>query len=79
MCSVSRLAKACVMRLTSDRVCLVVSEGVGLGSTPGLWAELEQKHYFAEYTMEGVSTEDNKIFMELDTGKYLFSRVQSLK
>ena len=69
----SRLAKVCVMRLTTDRVCLVVSEAGALGGTPALWAELEHQHYFAEYTMEGVSDEDNMIYMELQTGSSWFS------
>ncbi|XP_018011321.1 checkpoint protein HUS1 isoform X2 [Hyalella azteca] len=65
---VSRLAKSCILRLNSNHVCLVVSDGGALGGTPGLWAELEQQHYFSEYSMEGVS-EENQIFLELQTDK----------
>ena len=64
----SRLAKVCVLQLTSDKVCLVVSDGGAFEGTPGVWAEMEHQHYFAEYTMEGVSQEDNQIFLELQTG-----------
>lgn len=74
----SRLAKLCVLRLTPDHICLVVSDGGALGGTPGLWAEMEQQHYFAEYTMEGVSQDDNLIFLELQTGKFEHNCVQCI-
>ncbi|CAL4069208.1 unnamed protein product, partial [Meganyctiphanes norvegica] len=76
--TVARLAKVCVLRITPDRLFFIISESGTVGSAPGLWAELDQGHYFNEFNMEGVSAEQNEIFLELEPDK-LAKTLNSLK
>lgn len=74
--TIARMSKNCVMRITKDRIYFIINEaGVSAGNSPGLWAELDQGHFFNEYHMEGVSEENNEIFLELQPDK--FSKVLS--
>ncbi|KAL7641057.1 UNVERIFIED_CONTAM: hypothetical protein RMT77_008194 [Armadillidium vulgare] len=73
---IARLAKVCVIRITSSKIYFIISE-MG-GSNPGMWAELEQGYFFNEFDMEGVSSENNEIFLELVPDK-LAKSLNSLK
>jgi hypothetical protein len=46
-----------------------VEENVTVGN-PMVWSVLEQTHFFNEYSMSGVSEEQNEIYLEFETGMY---------
>ncbi|KAG8009678.1 Checkpoint protein HUS1 [Nibea albiflora] len=62
--TVSRLTKTCVLRLTPDNLLFVLSGKVADGGV-SMWCELSQANFFDEYQMEGVSSEDNEICLEV--------------
>ncbi|XP_063610271.1 checkpoint protein HUS1-like [Penaeus indicus] len=76
--TVARLAKVCVLRITPQKVFFIINDGGAVGSSPGLWAEVDQGHFFNEFNMEGVSEEHNEIFLELQPDK-LSRTLNSLK
>ena len=76
LCTAAKLSKLCVMRLTKDCVYFILTE-MGTGTTAGncgnlrcggpvVWIEMEQSHFFNEYTMEGVTRDDPDIYVELE-------------
>lgn len=62
--TISKLTKTCVLRLTPDNLFFVLSEKVANGGV-SLWCELSQVNFFDEYQMEGVTSEDNEICLEV--------------
>uniref|UniRef100_A0AAZ1XTW1 Checkpoint protein n=1 Tax=Oreochromis aureus TaxID=47969 RepID=A0AAZ1XTW1_OREAU len=58
------LTKMCVLRLTPDNLFFVLSGKVANGGV-SMWCELSQANFFEEYQMEGVSSEDNEICLEV--------------
>ncbi|KAK9528249.1 hypothetical protein VZT92_014732 [Zoarces viviparus] len=62
--TISKLTKMCVLRLTPDNLFFVLSGKVANGGV-GMWCELSQANFFDEYQMEGVSSEDNEICLEV--------------
>lgn len=59
---ISRLTKQCTLRLTPN----VLSFSVGDDRVSMVWAELSQIHFFSEYVMNGITEEQNEIYLELD-------------
>ncbi|XP_070709254.1 checkpoint protein HUS1 [Pempheris klunzingeri] len=62
--TISKLTKTCVLRLTPDNLFFVLSGKVANGGV-SMWCELSQANVFDEYQMEGVSSEDNEICLEV--------------
>lgn len=62
--TISKLTKTCVLRLTPDNLYFVLSGKVANGGV-SMWCELSQVNFFDEYQMEGVSSEDNEICLEV--------------
>lgn len=62
--TLSKLIKTCVLRITSGNWYFILSERIVNGGVQ-IWCELPQGHFFDEYAMEGVSEEDNEIYLEL--------------
>ncbi|TKS87325.1 Checkpoint protein HUS1 [Collichthys lucidus] len=62
--TISKLTKTCVLRLTADNLFFVLSGKVANGGV-SMWCELSQANVFDEYQMEGVSSEDNEICLEV--------------
>lgn len=62
--TVSKLSKACVLRLTCDHLFFVLSGKVASGGV-SMWCELAQVNFFDEFQLEGVSADANEIFLEL--------------
>lgn len=62
--TISKLTKTCVLRLTPDNLFFVMSGKVANGGV-SMWCELAQANFFDEYQMEGVSSEDNEICVEV--------------
>lgn len=70
--TMGKLSKLCVMRLTKTKVFFIICDspnGSGLGtnaSPPSVWCELDPDHFFTEYHLEGVTKEDDEIYVELE-------------
>ncbi|XP_077364488.1 checkpoint protein HUS1 isoform X2 [Festucalex cinctus] len=62
--TISKLTKTCVLRLTADHLFFVLCGKVANGGV-AMWCELAQANIFDEYQMEGVSSEDNEICLEV--------------
>ncbi|OAD59651.1 Checkpoint protein HUS1 [Eufriesea mexicana] len=60
--TISRITKQCTLRLTPNELCF----SVGDDRAAMIWAELIQTHFFTEYIMNGVSEEQNEIYLEFD-------------
>ncbi|XP_037693141.1 checkpoint protein HUS1 isoform X2 [Choloepus didactylus] len=61
---ISKLAKTCTLRISPDKLNFILSDRVANGGV-SMWCELEQENYFSEFQMEGVSAENNEIYLEL--------------
>ncbi|XP_077637302.1 checkpoint protein HUS1 isoform X2 [Crocuta crocuta] len=61
---VAKLAKACTLRISPEKLNFIVSDKVANGGV-SMWCELEQENFFSEFQMEGVSAENNEIYLEL--------------
>jgi hypothetical protein len=48
---------------------IIVGENVTVGKHM-VWSVLEQTHFFNEYSMTGVSEDQNEIYLEFETGMY---------
>ncbi|KAK6183601.1 hypothetical protein SNE40_011049 [Patella caerulea] len=62
--TVSKMIKSCVLRITVDKLYFILTEQAVSGGVQ-IWCELPQGHFFDEFAMEGVSEDDNEIFLEL--------------
>ncbi|KAM6953285.1 checkpoint protein HUS1 isoform 1-T2 [Aplochiton taeniatus] len=62
--TISKLTKTCILRLTPANLYFVMSGKVASGGV-SMWCELSQANFFDEYQLEGVSTEDNEICLEV--------------
>ncbi|XP_076868228.1 checkpoint protein HUS1 [Brachyhypopomus gauderio] len=62
--TITKLTKACVLRLTPDNVYFVLSGKVANGGV-SMWCELLQANFFDEYQLEGVSADSNEICLEV--------------
>lgn len=60
------MAKYCILRLAPDELCF----NVGDERTPVLWAVFSQHYFFTEYVMNGVSDEENMIYLEFDASMF---------
>ena len=65
----ARLSKLCVIRISTDRLYFVISDSSNFVGSPYLWTELDQGHYFSEFHLDGVSVENNEIYLEVQPGK----------
>jgi Hus1-like protein. len=68
--TIARLSKMCVIRITKDCMYLIIVEDNVTVGKPMVWGVLEQTHFFNEYSMAGVSEEQNEIYLEFETGVY---------
>jgi len=75
--TMAKIAKSCVMRLTADKVYFILTDQNASGG-PAVWCEMEQESYFNEYNIEGVSQDQNEIFLEFVPDK-LAKTINSLK
>jgi len=62
--TMARISKVCVLRLTADRLYFILSDQAASGG-PAVWCQMDQENYFNEYNIEGVTREQNEIFLEL--------------
>ncbi|CAL8147030.1 unnamed protein product [Orchesella dallaii] len=65
--ALSQCSRNFVLRITPDKLCFILSNKEVAAATRALlaWAEVPKQSTFVEYAMEGLSTEDNEIFLEI--------------
>ncbi|XP_060756116.1 checkpoint protein HUS1 isoform X2 [Neoarius graeffei] len=63
--TITKLTKACVVRLNVDNIFFVLSGKVANGGV-SMWCELLQANFFDEYQLEGVSEDANEICLEVN-------------
>ncbi|XP_029423743.1 checkpoint protein HUS1 [Nannospalax galili] len=61
---IAKLAKTCSLRISPDKLNFILSDKLASGGV-SMWCELEQENFFSEFQMEGVSAENNEIYLEL--------------
>ncbi|XP_016003386.1 checkpoint protein HUS1 isoform X2 [Rousettus aegyptiacus] len=61
---VAKLAKTCTVRISPRQLNFILADKVASGGV-SMWCELEQENFFSEFQMEGVSAENNEIYLEL--------------
>ncbi|XP_053971757.1 checkpoint protein HUS1 isoform X2 [Hylaeus volcanicus] len=59
---ISRLTRQCTLRISPNELCFSVADD----RRSMVWAELSQHHFFIEYIMNGVTEEQNEIYLECD-------------
>ncbi|MEE6510277.1 hypothetical protein FKM82_029746 [Ascaphus truei] len=62
--TITKLTKSCTLRLTVNNLYFIVTDKVANGGV-SMWCELCQGNFFDEYQMEGVSADQNDIYLEL--------------
>ncbi|XP_025708891.1 checkpoint protein HUS1 [Callorhinus ursinus] len=62
--TIAKLAKTCTLRISPQKLNFIVSDKAASGGV-SMWCELEQENFFSEFQMEGVSAENNAIYLEL--------------
>ncbi|KAM4029391.1 checkpoint protein HUS1 isoform 3-T3 [Anomaloglossus baeobatrachus] len=62
--TITKLTKSCTLRLAANNLYFILTDKVANGGV-SMWCELCQANFFDEYQMEGVSAEQNDIFLEL--------------
>ena len=72
--TMAKLSKVCVLRLTASRVYFIVTDLSTSGSNspmggPCVWCEINHANFFQEYNLEGVTKEENEIYLELEPDK----------
>lgn len=61
---IAKLAKTCTLRISPDKLNFILSDKVASGGV-SMWCELDQENFFSEFQMEGISAENNEIYLEL--------------
>ncbi|XP_040289192.1 checkpoint protein HUS1 isoform X2 [Bufo gargarizans] len=67
--TITKLTKSCTLRLTANNLYFILTDKVANGGV-SMWCELCQANFFDEYQMEGVSAEQNDIYLELATENF---------
>jgi len=70
--TISKIAKLCVLRLNADKMFFILTDSCA-GGSPSVWCQVEQENFFNEYNIEGVTKEQNEIYLELAPEKVLKS------
>jgi len=63
--TLSKSCKQLILRVTEERLILVFKDAGAGNRDMSAWCEVPRQNYFAEYTMEGVSPENNEIYMDI--------------
>ncbi|XP_055994189.1 checkpoint protein HUS1 [Sorex fumeus] len=61
---IAKLAKTCTLRISPEKLNFIIWDQVASGGV-SMWCELQQENFFSEFQMEGVSAENNEIYLEL--------------
>ncbi|KAK5647590.1 hypothetical protein RI129_002482 [Pyrocoelia pectoralis] len=65
--SLSKLGKECVMRIVSRHVYFIIPDDDSGPRRPLVWCELPVNFYFREFNLDGMSQEQNEIYLGLST------------
>ena len=65
--SMARLSKVCVFKLDKDNLYFIATDTGVSGSS--IWCQMESRHFFEEYILEGVTEQDPYIYLELQPGQ----------
>jgi len=76
--TLSKSCKQLAVRITPDKLVFVLSERDSESHGVTAWCEFTQESYFIEYCMEGVTPEDNEIYLEVSS-ESLASTLSGLK
>ncbi|XP_036309670.1 checkpoint protein HUS1 isoform X4 [Pipistrellus kuhlii] len=63
-CMVAKLARTCTLRIRPHTLNFILADSAAGGGV-SMWCELPQENFFSEFQMEGVSEENNEIYVEL--------------
>ncbi|XP_054427260.1 checkpoint protein HUS1 [Pteronotus mesoamericanus] len=74
-CMVAKLARACTLRICPQKLNFILAD-TAAGGGVSMWCELPQENFFSEFQMEGVSEENNEIYVEL-TSENLFRALKT--
>ncbi|KAM5303704.1 checkpoint protein HUS1 [Glossophaga mutica] len=74
-CMVAKLARACTLRICPRKLNFILAD-TAAGGGVSMWCELPQENFFSEFQMEGVSEENNEIYVEL-TSENLFRALKT--
>ena len=72
--TMAKLAKVCVLRLTATRVYFIIND-LASGNNPSpmggpcVWCDIDHTLFFQEYNLEGVTKEEDEIYLELEPNK----------
>lgn len=69
--------KSCVLRITTDKLYFVLSEDLGIPGNILSWCTLDQKFFFNEFTMEGATTENNEIYLQISPSECSLSIIKN--
>ncbi|KFO33036.1 Checkpoint protein HUS1 [Fukomys damarensis] len=61
---IAKLAKICTLRISPEKLNFILCDRLAGGGV-STWCELEQENFFSEFQMEGISAENNVIYLEL--------------
>ncbi|XP_013003662.1 checkpoint protein HUS1 isoform X2 [Cavia porcellus] len=61
---IAKLARTCTLRISPEKLNFILWDRQPSGGA-STWCELEQENFFSEFQMEGVSAENNVIYLEL--------------
>uniref|UniRef100_A0A8I3NB05 Checkpoint protein HUS1 n=1 Tax=Canis lupus familiaris TaxID=9615 RepID=A0A8I3NB05_CANLF len=61
---IAKLAKTCTLRISPEKLNFVLSDRAASAGV-SMWCELEQENFFSEFQMEGISAENNAIYLDL--------------
>ncbi|CAN2389676.1 Hus1-like protein, partial [Pristimantis euphronides] len=62
--TITKLTKSCTLRIASNNIYFILTDKVANGGV-SMWCELCQASFFDEYQMEGMTAEQNDIYLEL--------------
>uniref|UniRef100_A0A8C5WGZ6 Checkpoint protein HUS1 n=1 Tax=Leptobrachium leishanense TaxID=445787 RepID=A0A8C5WGZ6_9ANUR len=62
--TIAKLTKSCTVRFSVNKLYFILTDKVANGGV-GMWCELNQSFFFDEYQMEGVSADQNEIYLEV--------------
>ncbi|KAM4818408.1 checkpoint protein HUS1-like [Thomomys bottae] len=65
MTMVGNLTNTCTIGICPDKMIFTVSQNQAIEKGMNLWCELRQERVFSKFQMEGISAENNGIFLEL--------------
>ena len=74
----TKLGKSCILRITSTHLYFIVRESQTISSAPLIWCTLEERHYFSEFGMDGLSPADNEIYLEFLAGMLSIFKIYNI-